>query len=189
MSDQNEPLIPHLGLIVLDLQSAFLKAFNEPANFVNRVSFTLETAKLFDLPTLFTEQRPDILGETIESLLSIQPDAVRIAKTGFSAFTEQAVNDWIEAHSIQHLLVTGLETPICVYQTVLDAINSDIEVTVLSDAVACRREDDAVAALASVRIHGGHVLPGETIFYSILRDSKHPAFKEFTHLVKKYSDK
>lgn len=184
-----ESIIPHLGLLVLDIQAPFLKVIPTAEALVGRSAFAIEVARLFGIPTLFTEQRPEVLSATVEELGSIQPDAPRVAKTGFSAFTEPAVDQWIRENDLQHLLITGLETSICVYQTALDAINEDVEVTLLSDAIACRRPEDGTAALASLRIHGAHVLPSESIFYSILRDSKHPLFKEFTALVKKYSDK
>lgn len=188
MTENTEPVIPNLGLLVLDVQESFLKAFQAPDKFVNRVAFCMETANLFGLPTLLTEQRPDILGPTIEKLLCLDSGVPRIAKTGFSAFTEPTVQDWIQEQNIEHLLVVGLETPICVYQTAIDSIHQDIEVTILSDAVGARRSADAEVVLRNLRIQGAHVLPAETVFYSILRDSRHPVFKEFTRLVKKYSD-
>lgn len=184
-----DPLIPNLGLLVLDIQAPFIKVISSADSLVGRTAFAIETARLFGLPTLFTEQRPEVLQSTLEELTNLNPDALRVAKTGFSAFTEIAVEEWIKEHSLDHILIAGLETPICVYQTALDAINLDIEVTLLSDAVGCRRPEDGEVAITSLRIHGAHSLPGETIFYSILRDSKHPLFKEFTALVKKYSDK
>jgi nicotinamidase-related amidase len=189
MSEHSEPLIPHLGLLVLDIQPPFLKVIGSADSLVGRSAFAVETARLFGLPTLFTEQRPEVLQSTVEELSELLPHAPRIAKTGFSAFTEPAIEEWIHENDLQHILIAGLETSICVYQTALDAINADIEVTLLSDAIGCRREKDGEAALASLRIHGAHLLPSESIFYSILRDSSHPRFKEFTALVKKYSDK
>lgn len=187
MTQQNEPVIPHLGLLVLDIQDTFLKVCSSVEAFEQRARFCVEVANLFSLPILITEQRPEILGKTSDSIERITPNAHRISKTGFSAFTEQATTEWIEENSIQHLLIIGLETPVCVYQSALDAIHQEIDVTLLSDAITARRPGDAEVAISSLRIHGAHVLPSETIFYSILRDSKHPLFKEFTTLVKKYS--
>ena len=189
MSEHAEPIIPHLGLLALDIQAPFLKVIDAADSLVARSAFAIEVAQLFGIPTLFTEQRPDLLQSTVNDLSALLPDAPRVAKTGFSAFTEMAVEDWIQENELHHILIAGLETPICVYQTALDAINRDVEVTLLSDAIGCRRPKDGEAALASLRIHGAHVIPSESIFYSILRDSMHPLFKEFTALVKKYSDK
>jgi nicotinamidase-related amidase len=188
MLEEKESIIPHLGLLVLDVQEPFLKVIPKQDLFVNRVAFAVKSARLLGIPTLFTEQRPDVLGPTVEGLTEFSPHSPTVPKSAFSAFGEEEVSSWIDKNSIYHLLVAGLETPICVYQTTLDAINQDLEVTLLSDALGARRTEDAAAVLASLRIHGAHVLPSETIFYSILKDSKHPQFKEFTALVKKYSD-
>ena len=189
MNQQTEAIISHLGLLVLDVQASFLNVIPDAESFKNRIQFCIETARLFGIPTLFTEQRPDRLGHTLEDVSNLNPKAQSTTKTGFSAFTESAVTEWQRKEEIQHILVAGLETPICVYQSVLEAINQEIDVTVLSDAVCCRRREDGEVAITSMRLHGAHILPSETIFYSILSDSNHPSFKEFTQLVKKYSDK
>ena len=189
MTQHNETVIPNLGLLVLDVQDVFLGVCANVDNFTLRTRFCVEVALLFNFPTLITEQRPEVLGTTTEKLAELATNTETVTKTGFSAFTEPATQTWIDKYSIHHILVIGLETPICVYQTALDAINQEIDVTLLSDAITCRRPSDAEVALAALRIHGAHVLPSETVFYSILRDSKHPLFKEFTRLVKKYSAK
>ena len=189
MSEETTPLIPHLGLLVLDIQAPFLKVLPNADSLVGRSAFAVATANLFGIPTLFTEQRPDVLQSTVQELIDLHPDAPQIAKTGFSAFTEPAIEEWVQENELHHVLIAGLETSICIYQTALDAINADVEVTLLSDAVGCRRPQDGEVAISSLRIHGAHSLPSESIFYSILRDSTHPKFKEFTALVKKYSDK
>ena len=188
MSQTNEPIIPHLGLLILDVQDSFLKVIPDSKTFTRRVQFCLEVAQLFGLPILFTEQRPDVLGGTRDEVLDLAPSATRIAKTGFSAFSEPAVSEWTQTNDLDHLLITGLETPICVYQSVLDAIGENLAVTVFSDAVSCRRTEDSAFVFEAFKAQDVHVLPSETVFYSILRDSKHPSFKEFTGLVKKYSD-
>jgi hypothetical protein len=57
---------------------------------------------------------------------------------------------------------------------------------VLSDAVGARRSEDAATCLAALRQAGAHVLPSETVFYSLLRDATHPFFKNYTKLVKSH---
>src|SRR5690606_1291286 len=108
-------------------------------------------------------------------------------KTSFSALQAPGLREVLANAKIDHLILAGLETPICVYQTAIEATNDDFSVTLLSDCLGARRENDARAVLASLAQIGCHVLPSETVFYSILSDSEHPAFREYTALVKKYS--
>jgi nicotinamidase-related amidase len=84
------------------------------------------------------------------------------------------------------MILCGLETPICVFQTAVDALQAGIEVTVLCDCVGARRPGDSEACLAALARAGAHVVPSETVFYTIVRGAAHPAFKSFTELVKKH---
>ena len=85
---------------------------------------------------------------------------------------------------VSQLLICGLEIPVCVYQTAMDALREGMGVTILSDAVTGRRSEDGQACLAALRAAGAHVLPTETVFYAMLGDATHPQFRAFTELVK-----
>jgi isochorismate hydrolase len=85
---------------------------------------------------------------------------------------------------VSQLLICGLEIPVCVYQTAMDALREGLGVTILSDAVTGRRSSDGQACLKALRSAGAHVLPTETVFYAMLGDATHPQFRAFTELVK-----
>jgi nicotinamidase-related amidase len=80
-----------------------------------------------------------------------------------------------------------VETPVCVYQTAIDALRSGLQVTVLADCVGARRPDDAQVCLQALARAGAHLLPAETVFYSVLGSAEHPAFRAYTELVKRYA--
>ena len=85
---------------------------------------------------------------------------------------------------VSQLLICGLEIPVCVYQTAMDALREGMGVTILSDAVTGRRSEDGRACLEALRAAGAHVLPTETVFYAMVGDATHPQFRAFTDLVK-----
>ncbi len=188
MPENEEPIIPKLGLLILDIQESFSEVIGNFEELVKRTSFCIETAQLFSLPIIVSEQYPEKLGNTVTPLKDLLKNTPRYSKRSFSALGEETITAAIEENNIEHLLVAGIETPICVYQTAIDAINDDIDVTLLSDAIAARRQEDSNIALNALATHGANILPSETIFYSILQSSSHPLFKKYTALVKKYSD-
>ncbi|MGB0257161.1 MAG: cysteine hydrolase family protein, partial [Coraliomargarita sp.] len=94
---------------------------------------------------------------------------------------------WIETSQIDHLLLIGIETSICIYQTAVQALGNGTGVTLLSDCIGERRPQDRQAVLTQLLSMDAHVLPSETIFYSLLGSAKHPKFREFTQLVKAHS--
>lgn len=174
-------------LLCLDLQPVFLRAIADNGLLLRRCQFAVSAAVGLGLPVMFTEQVPQKLGGTATELLTLAPQARVFAKETFSALADATLRDALGHNvGIEHLLLCGLETPVCIYQTAIDAIAAGLQVTLLSDCVGARRGDDAAACLAALTRDGVHVLPSETVFYALLRDVKHPFFKAYTQLVKSH---
>jgi len=175
----------HLGLLVVDMQDSFLKAIPGCDALVRRCCFATRAAELLGVAVAATEQLPAKLGGTTEALAGAWGAETPIfEKSTFSALEADGLSRWIEANQIDHLLLAGIETSICIYQTALQALGEEIGVTLLSDCIAERRTEDRPAVLQQLLAMEAHVLPSETIFYSLLGDAGHPQFREFTQLVK-----
>src|SRR5665213_2580993 len=175
-------------LLCLDLQPVFLKVVGGGIRIQRRCEFAIAAAHGLGMPVAFTEQAPAKLGGTEPALLALAGSPAAIAKDTFSALAvgSPVRRALTEGRSIEHLILCGVETPICVFQTAVDALQAGIAVTVLSDCVGARREADARACLEALARAGAHVLPAETVFYTILGGSSHAFFRAFTELVKKY---
>ena len=176
-----------LALLCLDVQPSFLKAIPGAAQLQRRCAFAIQAAVGLGLDVFFTEQVPEKLGPTAPDLLALGPTPVVFGKTTFSALAHAPLADVLRSRSVQHLLICGIETPVCVYQTAIDALHADLQVTLLADCIGARRADDAAVCLDALARAGVHVLPGETVFYSLLRGADHPFFKAYTALVKSHA--
>jgi nicotinamidase-related amidase len=175
-------------LLCVDMQPVFVAAIVEGARVGARCAFAISAATIVGVPVAFTEQVPQKLGGTAPELLDLAPQAAVWGKHTFSAFDDDGIRDAVlRQRNVQHVLLCGLETPVCVYQTAVGALGEGLHVTVLSDAVGARRPDDARACLDALRRAGAHVLPSETVFYALLRDVSHPFFRAYTQLVKSHA--
>jgi nicotinamidase-related amidase len=175
-------------LMCIDLQAVFLKSIPEHEQLLKRCSFAIQAAKGFGMPVVFTEQVPQKLGASLDEMLKLAPGAKQFGKTTFSALADDGIRDAVRAVDVEHLILCGLETSVCVYQTALDALDAQLQVTILSDAVAARRPEDAKVCLDALRARNHvFVLPSETVFYSMLADVKHPFFKAYTQLIKDHA--
>ncbi len=174
-------------LLVLDLQPTLLAAIPEKDTLLRRTRFCLGAARLLDLPTAFTEQVPQKLGPTAPELLEAVENPHVFAKASFSALGDEGILDAVRTLQVEHLLLCGIETPICVYQTAVSALQEGLQVTLLTDALGGRRPGDAAPCLDALVRAGAFALPSEAVFYSLLGSANHPAFKAFTHLVKHHA--
>jgi nicotinamidase-related amidase len=173
-------------LLCLDLQPVFLAAINDSQRVHWRCSFALEAARGLGVPVIFTEQMPEKLGTTAQDLLALCREPEVLPKATFSPFAEKKLAVHIRSHGLKNLLICGLETPVCVYQTAVDALKAGYRVTLLADCLGARRAGDAATVLAQLAHAGCQVLPAETVFYGLVHEATHPFFRDYTKLVKKY---
>ena len=175
----------HLGLLLIDFQDVFLKEIPDRERLLKRSTFALKAAELLGVSIAVTEQIPEKLGATTEVIRSYwDVNTPVFDKSAFSAFDAVGLHRWIESNQIDHLLLAGIETSICIYQTALQALGADIGVTLLSDCISERRLEDRAPVLEQLLSMDAHILPSETIFYSLLGSTEHPQFREFNELVK-----
>jgi nicotinamidase-related amidase len=172
-------------MVCIDMQPVFIRAVAEGERVQKRCEFAVAAAHGLGLPVVFTEQVPEKLGGTVPSLLSQAPQSPVLGKRTFSALADDKIRAALfDDHEAEHLLLCGIETSVCLYQTAVAALAQGLEVTILSDAVSARRPDDARVCLDALGRLGAHVLPSETVFYALLHDVGHPFFKAYTQLVK-----
>ena len=108
------PLAKQIALVVIDMQPSFLTNVQAASRIANRCRFAISVSKLFGIKVLFTEQVPEKLGHTLPELIDADTDAIILSKTSFSAFGAKDFKETMRRSEIRHLLITGIETPICI---------------------------------------------------------------------------
>ncbi|MBN2684686.1 MAG: isochorismatase family protein [Pontiellaceae bacterium] len=179
MLDLNEAL-----LLFIDVQGRLHEVMSEKETLDRNLERLLCAAELLELPVLATEQIPEKLGPTNEPFKSMLKGAPIIAKSSFSCCGEPQLTEALEATERKQVILVGIETHVCVYQTAIDLLESGYEVFVAADAVASRVAENKALALEAMRSAGARVLPTESILFALLRDAADPRFKEFLKLIK-----
>ena len=172
--------------MVMDLQPKLVASFdfNEGDKLIKSVNLMAHAMQLLEIPLLVTEQAPEKLGHTLPQVFDGLPNPLFFQKDTFSAFGSESFCQWVEEHEIEQLLLSGVETSICIYLTALDAMSRNLGVTILSDCVASRRSEDGADALRELRDAGVHILGVETVLYSIMSSSSHPKFRGISKLIR-----
>ncbi len=179
--------LAHTALLMVDVQDAFLNLMDDASEILGRCLFAIQTAFLFGMPVAVTEQVPDKLGRSTASILNAAAKGRFFPKASFSGLHAEGMMEYLREKQVKRLLVAGLETPVCVFQTVMDALDKGFEVTVLTDCIGSRRLRDA--PVVHTYLHNqtkACLLPSETVFYQMLGHAGHELFRDFNKLVKKY---
>ena len=111
-------------------------------------------------------------------------DQQPLAKRCFSACGQPEFREHLKESGRNQVLVAGIETHICVYQTTRDLRNDGYEVEVVADAVSSRTAINKEIGLEKMRLTGTGITSVETALFELLGEAGTPAFKEISRLVK-----
>jgi len=170
-------------LIVVDVQGKLARLMHEAEALFNNLSRLIRGATVLGLPVVATEQNPEGLGPTVEEVRRHLPMAP-IPKMAFSCCGEPAVVDALEATGRPQVLLCGIETHICVYQTARDLLARGREVHVVADAVSSRTPRNRDIGLEKMRAAGAQVTSVETALFEMVEVAEGPAFKQILEIVK-----
>jgi nicotinamidase-related amidase len=173
------------ALLVIDVQEKLLAAM-EPSlapGLVKQVGTLIDGAKVLGLPVLATEQYPKGLGPTVPSLRERLTDAP-FEKMEFSSFGNAATRDALLARRVQSIVVCGMETHVCVYQTVRDLVKQGFSVFLPKDAVLSRSALNVETGLALCERAGAVLTSVEAVLFEMVKSAADPSFKEISKLIR-----
>ena len=174
-------------VIVVDVQERLFSAMPELAgnDLIRSGTVLLQAASLLGVPAIATEQYPEKLGATLAPLAE-KLDALsapRISKLDFSACREGAFVSSLAKLDRRTAIVIGMETHICVFQTVRDLAIRGFNVHVPIDGVASRRDDHRTTGLDLCRAAGATITTTETIAFDWLGRAGSDTFKQISKLI------
>jgi len=173
-------------LLVIDIQERLFGAMEERFKpvLIKNNAILIKTAKTFGMPLVVSEQYPKGLGPTIYEMAELLTDVPKIEKLYFSCFKDESIKKTIEAAGKKNIIITGIETHVCVLQTVFDLIQTGYNPFVASDAVLSRNASDRLTAIEAMRDAGAIIYPTETIAFMLLEKAGTPEFKQLSPLFK-----
>lgn len=184
-----ERLDPHTtAILVVDVQEKLAAAMPPEtlAALVKNTNILLETAKALGVRVVASEQYPKGLGPTLPAIaktlgeLGVTP----LPKMTFDACSDLAIARALSDLAPKAVVVVGMESHVCVFQTARELVKRGYATHVVTDAVASRREENRVLGL-SLCERAGAVLTGtETVAFDLLGRAGTEAFKTVSKLVR-----
>ncbi len=174
------------ALVIIDIQAKLVPAIFEPERVIRNAQLLLRLAELLQLPTILTTQNAAGLGPIVPEITRFAPRAEPIDKTSFGCFGEgQFVSELkSRASAANTLLVAGMESHICVTQTVLGALDAGYLVHVAEDAVSSRTQENWRVGLKRMERAGAVMSSTEMMIYELLGRSGTPEFRAMLPLLR-----
>jgi nicotinamidase-related amidase len=171
-------------LVVVDVQEKLSRAMHEKEALLQSTVKAVAGAKILGLPVIRTEQNPNGLGPTVPEVEELLADVPAITKLSFSCCGEPNFMQQFAALHRRQVLVLGIESHVCVYQTVADLLDEGYEVQVLADAVSSRTPENKAIGLELCKELGASITSAETALFELLKKAEGDKFKQMLKVVK-----
>ena len=170
------------ALLLIDIQEKIISPINNKDSIIKNIQKLLNAYQILDEDIFVSEQNPLKLGKTIPTLLP-KISFNKIQKMDFSLASKKDFLDELKNKKITNLIVCGIETHICIQQTVLDCLQKGFEVILISDAMGSRNRVDHEIALQRMTKSGAILTTTESIIFELCKTADRKEFKEIRNII------
>ncbi|MCK5227154.1 MAG: isochorismatase family protein [Desulfobulbaceae bacterium] len=187
MNNSIEHLTPErCALLVVDIQERLMPVISGREEVLKNSVLLIKAAGILDIPIISTTQYAARIGSLLPEVTAELAESTPLDKMEFDCFANEGIRAAINSLSweITTILVCGVETHICIYQTMVGGIREGYEMWVAADAVSSRAPVNHATGLDRIQNIGGAVANTELIIYDLLHRAGTPEFKALLPFLK-----
>jgi len=172
-------------LLVVDVQEKLAPAIDRIDRVQHNLRGLLQLCQRLEIPALFTGQNPSGLGPTVANLTALHPAAsMPFEKTHFDACLESGFMERFRRIHRKQVLVSGIESHVCVQQTARTLKENGYDPYAIADAISSRTAANRDIGLGLMRQVGIAITSTEAVIMELLLSAKEPHFKEILGFLK-----
>lgn len=171
-------------LIVIDFQGNLAQAMDNKESLFENAQKIIKGAKVFGIPIVATEHVPTKLGPTIPVIAQHLDGLTVISKESFSCLGNDLFASELGRLGRKQVIMTGIETHICVYQTAVDLLAMGYEVHVVADGVSSSTARNYELGIARMRDEGAKICSAEMVLFELLGTARSVHFRDIIQIVK-----
>ena len=171
-------------LLLVDVQGKLARLMHEKERLFDNLQKLIKGIQVLGIPVLWVEQNPAGLGPTIPEVADLLPSVTPISKMSFSSCRNDRFLQALKNLDRNQVLIAGIETHICVYQTAADLVDMGYEVQVVTDAVSSRSAENKAIGLERMRDAGASWTSVETALFELLAVAEGEPFRALLKIVK-----
>jgi len=170
--------------VLVDVQGKLARLMYQRDDLFSNLKILIQAMQLLGVPILMMEQTPHKLGPTIPELKELLPAVEPIRKNTFSCAGSPEFLDNLKLSGATNVVLAGIETHVCVYQTAIDLLTRGLGVHVVADAVSSRTESNRNLGLNRILAEGGRLTSTEMLLFEMQRRAEGDEFRALIKLVK-----
>lgn len=174
--------------LIIDIQEKLLPSINKNESLLSNVNILVQGLDILEIPLIYTQQYTKGLGHTVKELVSEKyisdGKLPYFEKLSFSCYKNNEIITSIKEYSPKTIIVAGIETHICVMQTVRDLLENGYQVIIATNCIGSRKEEDRIYGLSRMEQEGAMLGTYESILFELMESAEYVNFKEISKLIK-----
>jgi nicotinamidase-related amidase len=171
-------------LLIIDVQGRLAQSVVHSATVEANIGKLVRGCSILDVPVLLTEQYPKGLGSTVDSVKELLQGNIAVEKLSFSCCGTPDFMKRLRSFNRNDILVTGIESHVCVYQTAVDLVEFGYNVHLVTDCVSSRTEENRLLGIRCIEKAGASLTSTEMALFELLRVAEGERFKAISKIVK-----
>ena len=172
------------ALVVIDVQGKLASLMDQSERLIHNLGVLIQGVKILELPVFWLEQYPKGLGATVPEIAELLAGGEPLPKMSFSACGQETFMERLRESGRKRVLLAGIESHVCVYQTARDLLAEGFEVEVVVDAISSRTAENKVIGLKKMQRLGAELTSVETALFELMRTAEAPRFKDVARLLR-----
>ncbi|MFQ3573933.1 MAG: hydrolase [Thermodesulfovibrionales bacterium] len=172
------------ALMIIDIQERLANVMKHRDEVIKNTLHLIDLSKLYDIPIIVTEQYPKGLGKTVPEITQRLNNYTALEKITFDCCLDDEIKKTILSLNKTHLIITGMETHICVLQTTLSLLQMGYHCHLVCDAVCSRTKQNWKTGLSLMDKAGAVITSTEIVLFQILQRAGTEEFKTISKKIK-----
>jgi nicotinamidase-related amidase len=171
-------------LVIVDVQGKLAQIMHDKETLFRNILILIKAMNILDIPIIWCQQVPEALGPTLPEIAELMTDNQPLNKAAFSCCGQEEFTSKLNSLARRQVILCGIETHVCIFQTAMDLIGRGFDVNVIADAVSSRTPENKQIALGRLSAEGAKISCTEMALFELLKTAKHPQFRQIAKLVK-----
>lgn len=171
--------------VIIDIQEKLFPYIYEKESLLLNCTKLITGLNSLEVPLLITEQYTKGLGSTIKEIKELIPENYfPLEKVDFSCCGSSEFMEKLKTSGKRNVILLGIETHVCVLQTVLDLLENGFNPVIIEDCVSSRKIGDKKIAIKRMRNEGGVISSYESILLELCRAAGTDKFKAISKIIR-----
>jgi nicotinamidase-related amidase len=170
--------------VIIDVQQRLYPFIFEYEKLTDKLVRLVKGLKVLNIGIIVTEQYSKGLGHTIPEVQEALGEYEHLEKMSFSCCGLDDFNTVLKNTGKKNVIIAGIESHVCVLQTVLDLSEQKYQPVLIEDCVSSRNLNDKKIAIERMGKEGAIISTCESILFELLEFSGTEEFKAISKIVK-----